>query len=161
MPRRDIFYKTQSAWQGVKLTRLVSIFTSKKVWNFLIKKSAEKIWSKKEKGWKVPCLMPIRVNSPHLWSRHKKDGSRAGGRIPFPVFKLCRRQRSVWNSWDCSSKVFSLLAGSITEVGIKAWKCITFLRFYDFLHRSLLINFALRTRKICSWNRCKVFFYVA
>ena len=62
------------------------------------------------------------VNSPHLWSRHKKDGSRAGGRIPFPVFKLCRRQRSVWNSWDCSSKVFSLLAGSITEVGIKACK---------------------------------------
>ena len=24
--------------------------------------SADKIWSKKDKGWKVPSLMPIRVN---------------------------------------------------------------------------------------------------
>ena len=35
-PPRGIFYKTQWAWQGVKLTRLMSIFTSKKVWKFLI-----------------------------------------------------------------------------------------------------------------------------
>ena len=34
---RGIFYKTQWAWQGVKLTKLMSIFTSKKVWKFLIK----------------------------------------------------------------------------------------------------------------------------
>ena len=26
------------------------------------KNSADKIWSKKDKGWKVPSLMPIRVN---------------------------------------------------------------------------------------------------
>ena len=26
------------------------------------KNSAYKIWSKKDKGWKVPCLMPIMVN---------------------------------------------------------------------------------------------------
>ena len=25
------------------------------------KKSADQIWSKKDRGWKVPCLMPIRV----------------------------------------------------------------------------------------------------
>ena len=25
------------------------------------KNSADKIWSKKDKGWKVPTLMPIRV----------------------------------------------------------------------------------------------------
>ena len=36
-PPRGIFYKTQCAWQGVKLTRLMSIFTSKKVWKCLIK----------------------------------------------------------------------------------------------------------------------------
>ena len=34
---RGIFHKAQWAWQGVKLTRLMSIFTSKKVWKFLIK----------------------------------------------------------------------------------------------------------------------------
>jgi hypothetical protein len=39
----------------------MSIFTSKKVWNFLIK-TADKIWSKKDKGWKVSSLMPIRIN---------------------------------------------------------------------------------------------------
>ena len=36
-PPRGIFYKSQWAWQDVKLTRLTSIFTSKKVWKFLIK----------------------------------------------------------------------------------------------------------------------------
>ena len=32
VPPRGIFYKTQWAWQSVELTRLMSIFTSKKVW---------------------------------------------------------------------------------------------------------------------------------
>ena len=36
-PPRNKFYKTQLAWQGVKLSRLISIFTSKNVWKFLIK----------------------------------------------------------------------------------------------------------------------------
>ena len=31
------FYKTQLALQGVKLSQLISIFTSKNIWNFLIK----------------------------------------------------------------------------------------------------------------------------
>ena len=39
---RGLFYKTQWAWQGVKLTRLMSIFTSKKVWKFLIKNQLTK-----------------------------------------------------------------------------------------------------------------------
>ena len=34
VPSRSISYKTQWPWQGVKFTRLMSIFTSKKVWNF-------------------------------------------------------------------------------------------------------------------------------
>ena len=34
---RSKFYKTQWAWQRGKLTWLMSIFTSKKVWKFLIK----------------------------------------------------------------------------------------------------------------------------
>ena len=36
-PSRGIFYKSRWVWQGLKLTRLMSIFTSKKVWKFLIK----------------------------------------------------------------------------------------------------------------------------
>ena len=66
-PPRGIFYKTQWAWQGVKLTRLMSIFTSKKVWKFLIKIQLPKIWFKKDKRWKVPCLMPIRVKQISKW----------------------------------------------------------------------------------------------
>ena len=46
-PSRSTFYKTQWALHSVKLTRLMSIFTSKKVFE---KKSADKIWSKKDKG---------------------------------------------------------------------------------------------------------------
>ena len=49
-PPRRVFYKTQWAWQSVKITRLMSIFTSKKVWKFLIKNSADKIQSKNYKG---------------------------------------------------------------------------------------------------------------
>ena len=30
------------------------------------KKSADKIWSKKDKGWKVPRLMPIRVDIAYI-----------------------------------------------------------------------------------------------
>ena len=36
-PPRGNFHKTQWAWQDDKLTWLMSIFTSKKVWTFLIK----------------------------------------------------------------------------------------------------------------------------
>ena len=36
-PPRGIFYMTQWAFQGVKLIWLMPIFTSKKVWKFLIK----------------------------------------------------------------------------------------------------------------------------
>ena len=38
----------------------MSIFASKNVWKFLIKRSADKIWSKKDKEIKVSPLMPIR-----------------------------------------------------------------------------------------------------
>ena len=69
-PSRGIFYKAQWAWQGVRLIRLVLIFTSKKVWKFLIKIQLPKIWSKKDRGWKVPCLMPIRVK-PSISSQSK------------------------------------------------------------------------------------------
>ena len=51
----------------VKITRLMSIFTSKKVYNFWKKKSADKIWSKKDKGMKVSPPMPNRVKEKTLW----------------------------------------------------------------------------------------------
>ena len=60
-PSRSKFYKTQWAWQGVKLTWLMSIFTSKKVWKFLIQIQLTKSNPKITRGVKVPCLMPIRV----------------------------------------------------------------------------------------------------
>ena len=47
---RHLFYKTQWACQGAKLTQFMSIFTSKKVKNFLKEKSVDKIWSKKRQG---------------------------------------------------------------------------------------------------------------
>ena len=56
MPPRSKFYKTQWAWQGVKLPRLISIFTSKNVFD---KNSADKIHSKNYKGWNTSCITPI------------------------------------------------------------------------------------------------------
>ena len=49
-PPRGIFYKTQWAWQGVKLTPIMSIFTSKKVWKFLIKIPLTKSNPKRTRG---------------------------------------------------------------------------------------------------------------
>ena len=63
---RGIFYKSQRARQGVKLTRFMSIFTSKKVWKFLIQIQLTKSNPKITRGVKVPWLMPIRVKV--LWT---------------------------------------------------------------------------------------------
>ena len=47
-PRRNKFYKTQWAWQGVRLTQLISIFASI-FFEFFDKNSTDKIQSKKDK----------------------------------------------------------------------------------------------------------------
>ena len=60
MQHRVIFYRAPN-WQGVKLTQMLSIFTSKSLENF-DKNSEDTIQSKKDKGIKVPSIMPIRVN---------------------------------------------------------------------------------------------------
>ena len=65
-PPRGISNKTQLACQGVKLTQLMSIFTSKKVWTFLIKIQLTKCDPKRTRGRKVPSLVPIRVNTKYL-----------------------------------------------------------------------------------------------
>ena len=58
-PPRSTFYKTQWAWQGVKLTRLMSIFTyHQKSLEIFEKNSADKIWSKKDKRIKVSPPVP-------------------------------------------------------------------------------------------------------
>ena len=66
-PPRSLFCKTQWAWQGVKWSWLISIFTSKNVWKFLIiiqpTKSNPKIISRVNRLW----LMPIRVNLIWNW----------------------------------------------------------------------------------------------
>ena len=59
---RSTFCKTQWPWQGVKLTRLVSIFTSKKVWNFLIKNQMTKSDKKRQGGGKCPALWQLGLN---------------------------------------------------------------------------------------------------
>jgi len=62
-PPRSKFYKSEwaCAWQGVKLTRWMSIIASKKVWKFLIQIQLAKSNPKITRGVKVPCLMPISV----------------------------------------------------------------------------------------------------
>ena len=49
-------------WQGVKLSRLNSIFTSIVVLKFLIKIQLTKSNAKIKRGINPPCPMPIRVN---------------------------------------------------------------------------------------------------
>ena len=50
-------------WQGVKLTWLMSIFTSQKSLEIFDTNSADKIQSQNYKEVKVPCLMPIRAKN--------------------------------------------------------------------------------------------------
>ena len=56
---KGIFLKIQWAWQDVKLTWLISIFTWQKSLVVFDKNLADKIQFKKDKGIKVPSLMPI------------------------------------------------------------------------------------------------------
>ena len=63
------------SWQGVKLTRLMSIFTSKKSLEIFDKNSADKVCSKKDRGWKVPSLMSIRVKCIRLWNCNKDSST--------------------------------------------------------------------------------------
>ena len=64
MPSSGIFYKAQWAWQVVKLTRLKSIYTSKKVWKFLIKFQLTKTDSKRTRGWKCPASCQLGLINP-------------------------------------------------------------------------------------------------
>ena len=61
-----IFYKTQWACQGVKLIRLMSIFTSKKVWKFLIKIQLTKSVPKRTRGGKCPPSCQLWLRNPHF-----------------------------------------------------------------------------------------------
>ena len=62
-PPRSKFYKTQWAWQSVKSTWLLSIFTSKKVLKFLIKIQLTKSDPKRTRGGKCPpsCQLGLRA----------------------------------------------------------------------------------------------------
>ena len=52
------------AWQGVKLSRLISIFTSNNVWKFLIKIHLTKSNPKNIREVNPSSLLPIRVKIP-------------------------------------------------------------------------------------------------
>ena len=47
--------------EGFQINLIDVIFHLQKSLEIFDKNSADKIWSKKDKGWKVPSLMPIRV----------------------------------------------------------------------------------------------------
>ena len=66
-PPMSKFYKTQWA-RRVSLSQLISIFTSKNVWKFLVKIQLTKFNQKIIRGVNLPCLMPISVKS--SCSRH-------------------------------------------------------------------------------------------
>ena len=51
------FFKTQWFWQGVKLSQLISIFTSKNVWKSLIKIQLTKSNPKIIRGVNQPCSL--------------------------------------------------------------------------------------------------------
>ena len=46
---------------GCQINPIDVNFHLQNFFKFLIKIQLPKIWSKKDKGWKVPCLMPIKV----------------------------------------------------------------------------------------------------
>ena len=98
VPPRSKFYKTQWAWQGVKLTRLMSIFTSKKVWKLLIKIHLTKSDPKRTRGRKVPCLMPIRVKYT-LWA----------SKVPLNPFRLLHQIDTSTSSFLAKSRVKELI----------------------------------------------------
>ena len=58
------FKRHNELGNGVKLTQLLSIFTSKKGRNLLIKIQLTNSYPKRTRGWKVPSLMPIGVKLP-------------------------------------------------------------------------------------------------
>ena len=99
-PSLALFYKTRSAWLGAKLTQWMSIFTSKKVWEFLIKIQLTKsIWSKKDKEVKESPLMSIRVKHAvssmnALFSWYYKAS--------MTVFAVCYRSKKVWGIYPDS-----------------------------------------------------------
>ena len=47
---------------GFKINKIDVNFHLQKSLEIFDENSADKLWSKKDKGWKVPSLMPIRVN---------------------------------------------------------------------------------------------------
>ena len=67
------FYKTQWSWQGVKLSWLISIFTSKNVWKSMIRIQLTKSNPKILRGVNPPCLMPIRVKDILILQRKKSS----------------------------------------------------------------------------------------
>ena len=104
-PPKSIFYKTHWSWQGVKITRLMSIFISQKVWKFLIKIQQTKSNPKIMRGVNPPCLMAIRVKK--LWQHYSprwifcpspKDEIRIRLQLHCPLSRFCTAIVDVFSS---------------------------------------------------------------
>ena len=52
------------------------------------KNSADKIWSKKDKGWKVPSLLPIRVKGPKAIHSTAKEPGWNASKGPFIYYVI-------------------------------------------------------------------------
>ena len=66
VPHRSTLYKTQWAWQGVKLTWLISIFTSKRGWKWWIKIIWQNLIQKGQGGGKCPASWQLRLKGTRI-----------------------------------------------------------------------------------------------
>ena len=64
------------------------------------KNSADKIWSKKDKEWKKPCLMPIRIKGWHNLRRYFQfDPTLKKGRNNNQIHQLFKLNWNKWGQW--------------------------------------------------------------
>ena len=102
-PPRSKFYKTQWAWQGVKLTELMSIFTSKKVWKFLIQVQLTKSNPKITRRQK--CIVSCQLGLMQVEFCSQPANSVYASWTPQHNDKLMQRRGTDGQKWNfCSNK---------------------------------------------------------
>ena len=67
---RNIFFQDSMCLAKYQINPIDVNFHLQKSLEIFDTNSADKIWSIKDRGWKVPCLMPIRVNGQSYKGRY-------------------------------------------------------------------------------------------
>ena len=118
---RCIFYKTQWAWQDVKLTWLISIFTSKIFLKFLMKiqltKSDPKRKEKKSPSGQLGLSFPIIFSGQNV-DENKKSAPNIEDFAKIATWNLT----NAIALWDCSSAICSWRCKSFSSLGLLAKK---------------------------------------